>query len=56
MNATADYTSALLDAMPPELMRRLEIIAEQEGKPLDAVIVDFLKRGANTPQFLGTGC
>ena len=55
MSATANYEEALLDAMAPELARRLEKTAELEGKALGEVINDFLQRGANTPLFLGVG-
>ena len=55
MNATANYTASLIDAITPELMRRLEIVAERRHLSLGEVIVDFLTRGANTPRFLGVG-
>lgn len=55
MSATAKYVSRLEKAIPPELMRRLEIVAERRRVSLTAVIIDFLTRGANTPRFLGAG-
>ena len=55
MSATAKYASQLKKAIPPELMRRLEIIAERRSVSLAAVVIDFLTRGANTPRFLGAG-
>ena len=55
MNATANYTASLIGAITPELMRRLEIVAERRHLSLGEVIIDFLTRGANTPRFLGMG-
>ena len=55
MSAAAKYTAALLAAIPPELARRIEITTERERKTPSDVMIDFLTRGANTPQFLGVG-
>lgn len=55
MSATVKYMSQLEKAIPPELMRRLEIVAERRRVSLAAVVIDFLTRGANTPRFLGAG-
>ena len=55
MSKTDKYASRLEKALPPELRRRLEVIAERRRVSLAVVIVDFLTRGANTPIFLGAG-
>lgn len=55
MREAAKYSASLEKAIPPELRRRLEIVAERRRVSIAAVINDFLARGANTPQFLGAG-
>lgn len=55
MSAAAKYTADLLEAITPELARRIEIIADQEEKSMFDVVISFLTKGANTPIILGQG-
>jgi len=55
MSAHVNYAASLIDAITPELMRRIEIVAERRHLAPGEVILDFLAKGANTPQFLGAG-
>ena len=56
-NAAAEkYTTALLEQITPELMRRLEIAAARRKKSLSAEIEKILAKGANTPIVLGARC
>ncbi|MBR0196894.1 MAG: hypothetical protein IJQ34_02060 [Kiritimatiellae bacterium] len=55
MNNAAEYTAALLDTMPPELIRRIEKESAKRKKTVEEIIIYFLAAGANTPILLGSG-
>lgn len=51
-----DYVEQLLARMSPELMRRIEVVAEAQKKSVEDIIVKFLTEGANTSYYIAGRC
>ena len=56
MSRSDNYSALLVRQMTPELKYRIEKIARLSKKTVGQVVVDFLKRGANTSHLFACGC